>query len=129
MTYIFELGCANKRTTASARLLRYSYNYSTSFSFSVYRACCYTTLLLPSDVFSARDMTGVSLAGIDHVISLTAAAGVVHWRTYTISLLRSDGKIPRVTLTPMGPHMDLVVRRTQFASADLERASLKQPKE
>ena len=79
-------------------------------------------------MFSAREITGVALAGIDHVISLTAVGDTVHWRTYNVALKRSDGKIPRVSLTPMGPHIDFVVRRTQFASSDLERAALKQPK-
>ena len=77
-------------------------------------------------------MTGVALSGIDHVISFSTAQGVVHWRTYFVHLhhgVAGQGRVPRVELASMGPHLDLMLRRTHFASADLEKASLRKPKQ
>ena len=78
-------------------------------------------------------MTGIALSGIDHVVSLTAVGGgLVHWRTYFVHLKRGapgQGKVPRVELSPMGPYLDLQLRRTHFPSADLEKASLRKPKQ
>jgi ribosome production factor 2 len=80
-------------------------------------------------VFGARGLEKVSLRGLDHVISITAHDGLIYWRTFYVGFKRSDGRVPRVMLQPMGPNFDLVLRRTQFASADLEKESLRQPKE
>lgn len=84
--------------------------------------------MIPADVFGARDMTGVALAGVDHVISLTVVDGTVYWRTYFVHLKKSNGKVPRVELAPMGPSLDLKLRRHQAPSSDLEKAALRQPK-
>ena len=81
------------------------------------------------DVFAARDVTGLALAGLDHVIALTARGDMVHWRTFFVHMKRAaSGIVPRVELVPMGPSLDLVVRRAHFASADLEKAAMRQPK-
>jgi hypothetical protein len=52
---------------------------------------------------------------------------VVHWRAYSILLRKSGSRVPRVELRPHGPMMDLTVRRTQFAAADLVKESLRVP--
>ena len=81
------------------------------------------------DVFAARDVTGVALAGLDHVIALSARGDVVHWRTYFMHLRKAaTGVVPRVELVPMGPSLDLQLRRSHFASADLEKAAMRLPR-
>jgi len=40
----------------------------------------------------------------------------------------SGVKTPRVELVPMGPHFDLVLRRSVEADQDMMRAALKRPK-
>lgn len=52
----------------------------------------------------------------------------VHIRTYTTTLLSSGTKIPRVALTPMGPSMDLSLRRHQPADASMLSLAMKKPK-
>jgi ribosome production factor 2 len=82
------------------------------------------------DVFSARDIGKISLKGIDHVIVLTVLDGAettVLWRTYFVDLKKSGGVVPRVQLSPMGPDMDLQMRRTKFPSSDLEKEAHRIP--
>lgn len=97
------------------------------------------------DVFGATKLTGLSLKGVDHIITVTAVEdagmpaptgstlgdfrGRIHWRAYFISLHRSGEKVPAVELSPMGPYMDLAIRRTQFPSPELEKESMRQPAE
>lgn len=52
----------------------------------------------------------------------------VHIRTYTMKLLASGTRIPRVELTPMGPSLDLVLRRHQPADTELLKQAMKRPK-
>ncbi|CDO68097.1 hypothetical protein BN946_scf185044.g5 [Trametes cinnabarina] len=52
----------------------------------------------------------------------------VHIRGYTIRLLASGTRIPRVELTPMGPFIDLSLRRHQEPDAELLKQALKRPK-
>ena len=61
--------------------------------------------------------------------SAAAAAdgAVVHWRAYSILLRKSGSRVPRVELRPHGPQMDLTLRRTRFAAADLVKESLRVP--
>jgi ribosome production factor 2 len=83
-----------------------------------------------ADVFGARDITGISLQGIDHVISVVATADeCIHFRPYGISFMKADGRIPRVELHSMGPDMDFSLRRTHFPSSDLTKAAHRVPKE
>ncbi|PPQ78360.1 hypothetical protein CVT25_011643 [Psilocybe cyanescens] len=58
----------------------------------------------------------------------TANFPKVHIRTYTLNLLSSGTRIPRVELTPMGPALDLVLRRHQPADAELLRQAMRRPK-
>ncbi|RYG51302.1 hypothetical protein EON67_03660 [archaeon] len=92
----------------------------------LYLRCVVTTR---ADTFSARDITGVALPGIDHVVYVTLIDGVVYFRVYNITLEQADGAIPRTVLSPMGPFLDLVIRRTHFAAADLEKQAHKVPVE
>ncbi|EIW61119.1 Brix-domain-containing protein [Trametes versicolor FP-101664 SS1] len=106
------------------------------------------------DFFNGEVIDSICLAGIEHVISISlgptppslnaatttlqaststdpAPAEVlpkVHIRAYTIRLLASGTRVPRVELTPMGPFVDLTMRRHQEADAELLKQALRRPK-
>jgi ribosome production factor 2 len=102
------------------------------------------------DFFNAETVNSICLPGLEHVISVTvgpsppqqapsiALAGTqqedpknlpkVHLRTYTIKLLPSGTRVPRVELTEMGPSLDLSLRRCQEADPELWKAAMKRPK-
>jgi ribosome production factor 2 len=99
------------------------------------------------DLFNGEVVDSICLAGLEHVISVTLAptpASVgnttisldedtktlpqVHIRTYTVRLLSSGTRIPRVELTPMGPFLDLSLRRHEPADGELWKAAMKRPK-
>ena len=105
------------------------------------------------DVWGGRDRSKLSLAGLDHVIVLTAVdpsegtvgtdaaaqtagplsstsqsyKGSIHWRTYSLVFSRVGGDTPKVDLVAMGPSIDMKMRRVQLASDDLFRTACKQP--
>ncbi|KAJ8314519.1 hypothetical protein KUTeg_006669 [Tegillarca granosa] len=70
----------------------------------------------------------IRLAGMEHVIMITAQDGKIYLRNYKILLKKSGSRTPRVELEEMGPSLDLVIRRTKLASDDLYKQSLKVPK-
>jgi len=71
----------------------------------------------------------VNLAGLEFVIVCTAATDRIYLRTYKILLKKSGTRIPRIELEEMGPSFDIVPRRTQFASSELEKLAYALPKE
>jgi ribosome production factor 2 len=84
------------------------------------------------DWFRGEPVATLALAGLDHVIVVTAVDDVVHFRTYHVKLKKNPvggGAAPIPLLTNSGPDMDLTIRRTQFASADMWKTAVKQPKE
>lgn len=96
------------------------------------------------DFFNGQIIDSICLSGLDHIISITLAPTPtdlastatsssvslpkVHIRTYTIRLLASGVKTPRVELTPMGPNLDLTLRRNQEADAEMMKMALKKTK-
>ena len=93
------------------------------------------------DMFNGQVIDSICLSGLEHVISVTIAPTPpdlnpasstslprVHVRTYTFKMLPSGVKTPRVELTPMGPHFDLVLRRNHEADEDVMKAALRRPK-
>lgn len=82
---------------------------------------------LLADLFGGRDLTGIALQGIDHVISLSLVGERVLWRTYAINFKASDSKVPRVELIDMGPSLDMTVRRQHVPSLDLDKVAHKAP--
>ncbi|KAH9885073.1 Brix-domain-containing protein [Cubamyces lactineus] len=107
------------------------------------------------DFFNGEVIDQICLAGIEHVISISlgptppslnaasttlqasssaasaenpASLPKVHIRGYTIRLLKSGTRIPRVELTPMGPFIDLTLRRHQDADPELLKQAMKRPK-
>ncbi|KAG9019161.1 rRNA-binding ribosome biosynthesis protein rpf2 [Tulasnella sp. 427] len=97
------------------------------------------------DFFNGSPMTAVSLAGLEYVISITLAPTppnlnledttgsssdlpLIHFRCYTIRLLASGVRTPRTELVPMGPSIDLRLRRHQDPDPEVLKQAMKQPK-
>lgn len=80
------------------------------------------------DFFRGPVVEQIRLAGMEHVIMITAQDGKIYLRNYKILLKKSGSRTPRVELEEMGPSLDLVIRRTKLASDDLYKQSLKVPK-
>ena len=97
------------------------------------------------DFFNGEVIESIHLSGLEHVISITAAPSseklesvsdaqtegplpVVHIRGYTIKLLASGQRKPRVELVPMGPSLDLSLRRHQPADPELWKVAMRRPK-
>lgn len=91
------------------------------------------------DMYNGHHETGIPLMDLEHVISVTAGPVTgsleegaplpkIHVRVYTIKLLASGSKVPRVQLTEMGPSLDWSVRRVAEADADMMKMALKRPR-
>lgn len=102
------------------------------------------------DFFNGEVIESICLPGLEHVVSVTlspapslqAANAIlgqsededlqnlpkVHIRTYTVKLLPSGTRVPRVELTEMGPFIDLSLRRHQDADPEMWKAAMKRPK-
>ena len=106
------------------------------------------------DFFNGEQSDAIALSGLEHVISVSlgptpssltnmtigeassdpdsasilATLPPVHIRTYTVQMLKSGTRTPRAQLVPMGPHLNLVMRRHTDADADMLKVALKQPK-
>lgn len=80
------------------------------------------------DFFRGPVVEQIRLAGMEHVIMITAQDGKIYLRNYKILLKKSGSRTPRVELEEMGPSLDLLIRRTKLASDDLYKQSLKVPK-
>jgi ribosome production factor 2 len=104
---------------------------------------------LMMDFFNAEVIDTICLPGLEHVISVSlaptppslnnASAGEtstedvktlpkIHLRTYNIRLLSSGTRVPRVELTPMGPFLDLSLRRHEPPDSELWKAAMRRPK-
>ncbi|OBZ85885.1 Ribosome production factor 2 [Choanephora cucurbitarum] len=82
------------------------------------------------DFFNGEEASAINLAGLEHVVSLTATPDDrILFRTYLIEMKKSGSKTPRVELEEMGPSYDLKVRRTTAPKAELWKAACKVPKE
>ena len=106
------------------------------------------------DFFNGEEIESICLPGLEHVISIscaptpaalnstavnmypnqhsspedTSTLPKVFVRTYTIKLLASGTRIPRVELTPMGPSLDLTLRRHQSPDPEMLKQAMKRPK-
>lgn len=81
------------------------------------------------DWFRGDPVESLVLKGLDHVIVVTEIEGKIYFRTYFVKLKKNPngGTAPVPLLTNSGPDMDLTIRRNQFATPDMWKASLKQP--
>lgn len=89
------------------------------------------------DMYNGYALSEIPLTALEHVISITAGPispdadaplPKVHLRVYTVQLLASGSKVPRIGLTEMGPSVDFSVRRVQDADEDLLKQAMKRPK-
>jgi ribosome production factor 2 len=97
------------------------------------------------DLFNGEVIESIHLSGLEHVISITVAPSsvnlasaldtqtdgplpVVHIRGYVVKLLASGQRVPRVELVPMGPSLDLCLRRHQPADPERWKAAMRRPK-
>jgi len=101
--------------------------------------------------FNGETIESICLPGIEHVISIslgptpktltTASTDLpgttledllslpkVHIRSYTIKLKASGTRIPKVELNPMGPSLDLSLRRHTPPDPELLKQALRRPK-
>ncbi|KAF4522142.1 hypothetical protein B566_EDAN012604 [Ephemera danica] len=81
------------------------------------------------DLFRGEVVETVRLQGLEHVIMFTATKDHILVRNYRITLKKSSTKLPRVELEDMGPSLDLVLRRSRLASADLMKTACRVPQE
>ncbi|XP_065336139.1 ribosome production factor 2 homolog [Cloeon dipterum] len=81
------------------------------------------------DVFRGEVIDAVRLQGLEHVIMFTATNDNILMRSYQIQLKKSSTKLPRVELENLGPHIDMVLKRTKFASEDLMKRACRTPQE
>lgn len=89
------------------------------------------------DFYRGDVVDKVMVSGLDHMMMFVASQQpqtnqlVVHQHTYFVKLKKDPSnptsKVPVPLLTPCGPDMTMIIRRTQFAAPDLWKAALKQP--
>jgi len=84
------------------------------------------------DFFRGPKVPKIRLQGLEHALQFTTTevSGKVKifLRSYKIQLIKSGSRTPRIELEDHGPHMDLTLRRTHFASEDLFKSACKQVK-
>ncbi|KAJ2759258.1 rRNA-binding ribosome biosynthesis protein rpf2 [Coemansia nantahalensis] len=88
------------------------------------------------DFFRGEEADRVSLKGLEYAITVTAGPpgangepGLVFLRTYTVELKKSGVRQPRVELAPMGPALDLRIRRVRFPNDDMWKQAIRVPRE
>ncbi|CAD6884547.1 unnamed protein product [Tilletia controversa] len=78
---------------------------------------------------TGANTVGETNAGTSYQANIQPAhGGTVHFRVYTVALLASGTRLPRVELNECGPRFTFDLRRRKPALPDLLKASLKRPK-
>lgn len=80
------------------------------------------------DLFRGFKPDKISLQGIDHVITCAVHDSKIYIRTYFVNYQKSNTQVPNISLQPMGPFLDLTVRRSKTAADDLWKLSIRRPK-
>lgn len=108
------------------------------------------------DFYNGHELTEIPLQGLETVMTITAGPmdgdqtgessatmaleganssaeskeklPLVHLRVYTVKMLASGTKVPKISLTEMGPRMDLSMRRTQMPDPEMWKEAVKRPK-
>lgn len=83
-----------------------------------------------ADLYKAAGLTpnGTVLTNTTTSIVTSPPNTLIHFRVYTIQLLASGSKIPRVELQECGPSFDFQLRRRRPASIDMLNQALRRPK-
>ncbi|CAI9570391.1 unnamed protein product [Staurois parvus] len=82
---------------------------------------------LLTDFFRGPTVSGIRLAGLEHILHFTAVDGKIYMRSYKVLMKKSGCRTPRIELEEMGPSFDFVMRRTHLAD-DLYKLTMKRPK-
>eukprot|EP01033_Poteriospumella_lacustris_P014618 gene14618-10451_t len=80
------------------------------------------------DLFRGFKPDRINLQGVDHVISCAIHEDKIFIRPYFVNYQRSTSSTPALALQPMGPFLNLVLRRSQPAAEDLWKVACKKPK-
>ncbi|KNC51751.1 brix domain-containing protein 1 [Thecamonas trahens ATCC 50062] len=89
-----------------------------------------TKSLLMEFFLGNTELTELDLAGVEHVVIVSAMPGdFIHIGHYAIELKKSGSRLPRVELVEIGPEFDLVMHRTHFADAALMKDAMFVPKD
>ena len=80
------------------------------------------------DFFKGDKADKISMKGVDHVIACTVVDSKVFVRGYVTTYSKSNNKVPDLSLNPMGPFLDLTIRRHQLASDDMWKVACKKPR-
>lgn len=82
------------------------------------------------DFFNGEETDAINLAGLEHVISLTATPDDrILFRTYAIQMKKSGLKTPRVELEEMGPSYDFKIKRTSVPKQEIWNSAVRISKE
>lgn len=83
-----------------------------------------------ADLYKAAGLTpnGTVLTASTTSVVTSPPGTLIHFRVYTIQLLASGSKIPRVELQECGPSFDFQLRRRRPASIDMLNQALRRPK-
>jgi len=81
------------------------------------------------DFFRGPVVEYVNLTGLEHLLVFSVVNKKVLFRSFRVTLKKSESKAPAVELEEIGPHMNFVLRRTQLASADLFKSACRKPKQ
>ncbi|XP_015925531.1 ribosome production factor 2 homolog [Parasteatoda tepidariorum] len=81
------------------------------------------------DFFRGPVIEYVNLKGLEHLLVFSVFNEKICFRSYRVSLKKTESKEPGVELEEIGPHMNLTLRRSKLGSDDFFKQSCKQPKQ
>lgn len=83
-----------------------------------------------ADLYKAAGLTpnGTMLSGATSSVVVSPPNTLIHFRVYTVQMLASGSKVPRVELQECGPSFDFMLRRRKPASIDMLNQALRRPK-
>ncbi|EST09912.1 Brix domain protein [Kalmanozyma brasiliensis GHG001] len=83
-----------------------------------------------ADLYKAAGLTpnGTMITSTSSATVTSPPNTLIHFRVYTVQLLASGSKIPRVELQECGPAFDFQLRRRRPASIDMLNQALRRPK-
>jgi len=81
------------------------------------------------DFFRGPIVEYVNLQGLEHLLVFSLVNNTVFFRSYRVTLMKTETKGPGVELEEIGPHMNLTLRRSKLASDDFFKQACRQPKQ
>lgn len=80
------------------------------------------------DFFKGDKADKISMKGVDHVLACSVVDSKIYVRGYVLTYSKSGSRVPDLSLNPMGPFLDLSLRRHQMASDDMWKIACKKSK-